>query len=73
MTDIYKIENSFFTECDGHTYGLECKQRCGNCSDNVQCDHVTGNCTNGCNVGVYGDKCDIGNINNFFLLRLITK
>ena len=50
----------FITECAGHTYGVECKQSCGNCSGGVQCDHVTGNCPNGCDAGMYGDKCDLG-------------
>ena len=52
----------YFTECDGHTYGLGCKQSCGKCSGGVQCDHVTGSCPNGCDAGMYGDKCDIGKV-----------
>ncbi|XP_056002093.1 receptor-type tyrosine-protein phosphatase epsilon-like [Ostrea edulis] len=32
-------------------------ETCGNCSDGVTCNNVNGSCTNGCNVGVYGDKC----------------
>ena len=52
----------YFTECDGHTYGLGCKQSCGKCSGGVQCDHVTGSCPNGCDAGKYGDKCDIGKV-----------
>ena len=39
---------------------MECKQSCGNCSGGVQCDHVTGSCPNGCDAGMYGDKCDLG-------------
>ena len=59
----------FITECAGHTYGVECKQSCGNCSGGVQCDHVTGNCPNGCDAGMYGDRCDLGKARfkfNFF-------
>ena len=52
----------FITECDGHTYGLGCNQRCGNCSGGVQCDHVTGSCPNGCDAGMYGNKCDLGKV-----------
>ena len=51
----------YVTECGGNTYGLECKQRCGNCSGGVQCQHVNGTCLNGCDVGVYGEKCDTRN------------
>ena len=47
-------------ECDGHTYGLECKMSCGNCFSGEPCDHVTGSCSNRCDNGFYGDKCDIG-------------
>ena len=40
---------------------MDCK-RCGNCSGGVQCDHVTGTCPNGCDLGMHGDKCDRGNL-----------
>ena len=50
----------FITECAGHTYGVGCKQSCGNCSSGVQCDHVTGSCPTGCDAGMYGDRCDLG-------------
>ena len=49
-------------ECDGNTYGPECNISCGNCFNGEQCDHVTGVCENGCDAGVYGYKCDTGNI-----------
>ncbi|XP_078309456.1 uncharacterized protein LOC144617882 [Crassostrea virginica] len=55
----YGLECNQSCECDGHTYGLGCKQSCGKCSGGVQCDHVTGSCPNGCDAGMYGDKCDI--------------
>lgn len=61
LTNCLENWKFFVTACDGNTYGLECKKRCGNCSDSVQCNHVTGTCPNGCNVGVFGEKCDIGN------------
>lgn len=50
-------------ECDGNKYGLGCENRCGNCSTGEQCHHVNGVCKNGCDVGVYGDKCYKGNSN----------
>lgn len=49
------------TVCDGNKYGLDCQESCGNCSGNVQCHHVNGTCLNGCDLGVYGVKCDTGN------------
>ncbi|XP_078329082.1 uncharacterized protein LOC111114425 isoform X2 [Crassostrea virginica] len=43
--------------CNAYTYGSNCIH-CGNCSGGVQCNHVTGTCPNGCDAGIYGDKCD---------------
>ena len=54
----------FFVECEQFTYGLECNQTCGNCSEGKECNHVNGSCLNGCDVGVYGGKCDNGEISN---------
>ena len=47
-------------ECGENTYGAECKQSCGNCSNREPCHHVNGSCPSGCDAGAYGDKCDIG-------------
>eukprot|EP00105_Crassostrea_gigas_P017835 XP_011435764.2 PREDICTED: receptor-type tyrosine-protein phosphatase epsilon-like [Crassostrea gigas] len=46
------------TECVDNKYGLECDSTCGKCLNSVKCNHVNGNCSNGCDAGVYGDKCD---------------
>ena len=56
------VSNSIFKECGDNTYGAECKQPCGNCSNGKPCHHLDGSCPSGCDGGVYGDKCDIGNI-----------
>ena len=53
-----------FIECKQSTYGLECNNTCGNCRKGESCNHVNGSCLNGCDVGVYGDKCDIGKNSN---------
>ena len=37
-----------------------CKQTCGSCYGGKQCDHVNGSCTNGCEAGLFGEKCDEG-------------
>ena len=50
----------YVTGCNAYTYGSDCIH-CGNCSGGVQCNHVTGTCPNGCDTGIYGDKCDFGN------------
>ena len=52
-----------FEECDKHTYGFTCSQICGNCYDEKQCDHVNGSCTQGCEAGMFGEKCDEGRKN----------
>lgn len=51
-----------FTECSIGTYGLECGNVCGNCSNGNQCNHVNGSCPNGCDVGSFGDKCNKGKV-----------
>ena len=52
------------TECQNNTYGLECTEICGKCMHGEQCHHVNGSCLNGCDVGVFGDKCDTGKISH---------
>ena len=57
------VLNSFsriFTECDNKTYGLDCRESCGNCSNGELCHHVDGSCPYACDVGVYGKTCDKG-------------
>ncbi|XP_078328585.1 uncharacterized protein LOC111112273 isoform X2 [Crassostrea virginica] len=44
-------------ECGENTYGAECKQSCGRCSNGEPCHHVDGSCPSGCNAGAYGVKC----------------
>ena len=63
---------SYVTGCNIYTYGSECIH-CGNCSGGVQCNHVTGTCPNGCDAGIYGDKCDMGNLKiHFSFIKEIT-
>ena len=52
----------FIKGCNDFKYGLECKETCGDCYQGEQCNHVTGVCLNGCDAGVYGDKCVMGKI-----------
>ena len=68
--------NLFYdTGCNVYTYGSDCIS-CGNCSGGVQCNHVTGTCPNGCDAGMYGDKCDLGNMRikfsfNIFYIKFV--
>lgn len=57
-TDAY--ENIYVLECLYQTYGPDCQQICGNCKNREQCHHVNGSCPNGCDRGIFGEKCDKG-------------
>ena len=50
----------FPTECDGKMFGKNCKELCGKCFNNDQCNHINGSCMNGCNPGYYGITCTEG-------------
>ena len=49
-----------FAECDGGEFGQNCKESCGKCVKEEQCDHVNGTCMNGCDSGYFGTLCDKG-------------
>lgn len=44
--------------CSNRTYGENCSQTCGKCRNLGQCHHINGTCSNGCDRGYQGDKCD---------------
>ena len=50
---------------------------CGNCSNGKPCHHVDGTCPNGCDAGMYSEKCDLGNMrikfsfNIFFYIKFV--
>ena len=44
------------TECKDGTYGLGCKEQCGNCSDNETCNKTDGGCAK-CAAGYKGNTC----------------
>lgn len=52
------------SECIKGWYGIKCLQQCsGYCKDNITCDHVTGQCEEGCDKGWTGSLCDKGTCN----------
>ena len=53
-----------FSECDGGTYGADCRYHCGHCLDKQQCDVIDGSCLNGCGSGYSGAKCTESNYAN---------
>ncbi|BFZ21379.1 hypothetical protein BsWGS_24417 [Bradybaena similaris] len=49
--------------CDGQTHGRDCNSTCPQHCENIKtslsvCDHVSGVCTQGCQPGYTGDRCD---------------
>jgi hypothetical protein len=47
-------------ECSDNHYGPDCSQTCGKCREDKQCHHINGSCSDGCDTGYKGDKCDEG-------------
>lgn len=55
---MYKVYIFFFsTACAVGTYGLECRETCGNCRDVSQCLKTNGACLGGCKDGFQGILC----------------
>lgn len=50
----------FSLACSNRTYGENCSKTCGKCRHSEQCHHINGTCSNGCDSGYQGDKCDKG-------------
>ena len=61
VTKFYIKGYILLKECTEGWYGLECKQQCsGHCRDNAMCNHVTGQCKEGCAAGWRDALCDKG-------------
>ncbi|KAK6179570.1 hypothetical protein SNE40_011897 [Patella caerulea] len=53
-----KTRNNCAEDCPAGLYGMECKNKCGNCANNTPCDVVTGDCgTVGCLPDFTGTSC----------------
>lgn len=49
--------------CEDGFYSQNCNRQCsGHCKDNATCNHVTGQCEEGCAAGWKGLNCDIGRV-----------
>lgn len=57
MTIQYLKVSISITVCDDMTYGLECASNCSRCRNGTSCDHVNGYCIQGCDEGIFGNKC----------------
>lgn len=67
MKIVFKFTISLFLACPAGTYGQNCSSHCGHCSNRTSCDHVTGQCRQGCLDGYHGDLCQDGLLTFFFL------
>lgn len=48
-------------ECPSGYFGKGCRERCrGHCIRDEPCDHISGECSNGCQDGYTGERCDKG-------------
>lgn len=54
---IKKIYNIISTACNPGSYGIDCKERCGNCLDVYKCSYTNGTCLTGCIAGYQGNLC----------------
>lgn len=46
----------YYKACNKGTYGMDCSEQCGHCSENV-CEHISGICLSGCMAGYQGNLC----------------
>lgn len=63
FTDVllfWKYVLLLISECKSNTYGANCNMTCGNCLKKEQCNHISGNCRNGCDRGFQKPKCNTG-------------
>lgn len=60
-----------FIGCEYGFYNQDCIHTCsGHCKDNVACNHVTGQCDDGCAAGWAGLKCDRGKVGDMLWFSL---
>lgn len=46
-------------ECKINYFGLDCKEQCSShCKNNEPCNHVSGECSGGCQVGYIDEYCN---------------
>ena len=60
------------TECSGGTYGFECEKTCSVSCGGLGnlCDHEDGRCSDGCDAGFIGVRCDQRKINYSCIVRI---
>uniref|UniRef100_K1QEB2 Scavenger receptor class F member 2 n=1 Tax=Magallana gigas TaxID=29159 RepID=K1QEB2_MAGGI len=58
------MSNNISTACNTGSYGIDCKEKCGNCLDVYKCSLSNGTCLTGCVAGCspkgyFGSNCSI--------------
>ena len=56
----YKMYEIVILACENGTYGYDCNNTCGHCTDKESCFHTNGTCRFGCNPGYIGELCKTG-------------
>uniref|UniRef100_K1R0L7 Scavenger receptor class F member 2 n=1 Tax=Magallana gigas TaxID=29159 RepID=K1R0L7_MAGGI len=51
------MSNNISTACNTGSYGIDCKEKCGNCLDVYKCLYTNGTCFTGCVAGYHGNLC----------------
>ena len=54
--------------CPPGTYGPSCSKKC-QCKKGLTCDSASGECSEKCQPGYTGPKCDLGTVLNNFILN----
>lgn len=57
FTDYTHSSSNIFLACPPLKYGENCSELCGNCFDNLPCNHIDGTCMKGCQEGFRGQRC----------------
>ena len=73
LKHIFQIYIFFILACENLTYGLDCREVCGNCLNLKQCNHINGSCMEGCDPGFQGEKCVRGTFTNLVFLHIYYK
>lgn len=55
----FNLNLNMFLECISGNYGTACREQCRtHCKNNKACDHISGECPEGCEDGYTGKLCD---------------
>ena len=54
--------------CENGTYGNDCNNTCGLCTDKESCFHTNGTCLVGCDPGYIGELCKTGKLYMLYTL-----